>query len=49
MVLALARKAAVAEIQPIDDIRSSARYRSAVTGNLVVEFLEQLGAGENRT
>jgi len=48
-LLALARKAAVAEIQPIDDIRSSARYRSAVAGNLVVEFLEQLGAGENRT
>jgi CO/xanthine dehydrogenase FAD-binding subunit len=48
-LLALARKAAVAEIQPIDDIRSSARYRSAVVGNLVVEFLEKLGVGENRT
>lgn len=37
-----ARKEAVAAIQPIDDIRSSARYRSAVVGNLVAEFLGQL-------
>jgi CO/xanthine dehydrogenase FAD-binding subunit len=48
-LLALARKAAVAEIQPIDDIRSSARYRSAVAGNLVVEFLQKLGGAENHT
>ena len=41
----LARKTAAAAIQPIDDVRSTARYRSAVTGNLVVEFLEQLRAG----
>jgi OHCU decarboxylase len=40
----LARKAAAASIQPIDDIRSTARYRSAVAGNLVAEFLEQLAA-----
>jgi len=40
----LARKAAIAALQPIDDIRSTARYRSAVAGNLVTEFLEQLGA-----
>jgi putative cofactor-binding repeat protein len=39
----LARKAATAAIQPIDDIRSTARYRSAVAGNLVAEFVEQLG------
>jgi OHCU decarboxylase len=39
-----ARKTAIAEIQPIDDIRSVASYRSAVTGNLVAEFLEQLMA-----
>ena len=38
----LARKAAAAAIQPIDDIRSTARYRAAVTGNLVAEFLQQL-------
>ena len=38
----LARKAAGAAIQPIDDIRSTARYRSAVAGNLVAEFLEKL-------
>src|SRR5467141_1982885 len=29
-----ARKSVVEEIQPIDDIRSSARYRAAVAGNL---------------
>jgi OHCU decarboxylase len=33
---------ATAEVQPIDDIRSTARYRAAVTGNLVAEFLERL-------
>jgi putative cofactor-binding repeat protein len=42
----LARKTAAAAIQPIDDIRSTARYRSAVTGNLVAEFLEQLRGSE---
>ena len=31
-LLALARESAIAEIQPIDDIRSTARYRSAVVG-----------------
>ena len=39
-----ARTAASAGIQPIDDIRSSARYRAAVAGNLVAEFLEKLDA-----
>jgi putative cofactor-binding repeat protein len=38
----LARATAAAEVRPIDDIRSTARYRAAVTGNLVAEFLEQL-------
>ncbi len=38
-----ARRAAVAETRPIDDIRSTARYRAAVVGNLVVEFLQMLG------
>jgi len=39
-----ARKSAVKEIRPIDDIRSTARYRAAVAGNLVAEFLEKLAA-----
>ncbi len=39
-----ARKNVMKEIRPIDDIRSTARYRSAVAGNLVVEFLEKLAA-----
>ncbi len=39
----LARKAVAAAIHPIDDIRSTARYRSAVAGNLVAEFIERLG------
>jgi len=41
-LLLLARKAAAAEIQPIDDVRSTARYRAAVAGNLVAEFLNRL-------
>jgi CO/xanthine dehydrogenase FAD-binding subunit len=45
-LLALAKKAAIAELQPIDDIRSTARYRSAVVGNLVTEFLQKLGSSE---
>jgi CO/xanthine dehydrogenase FAD-binding subunit len=39
-----ARKTASAEIQPIDDIRSTARYRAAVAANLVAEFLGKLRA-----
>jgi CO/xanthine dehydrogenase FAD-binding subunit len=39
-----ARKGVVNEIRPIDDIRSTARYRAAVAGNLVAEFLEKLAA-----
>jgi CO/xanthine dehydrogenase FAD-binding subunit len=45
-VLQLARKAAASEIRPIDDIRSTARYRAAVASNLVEEFLLRLGTGE---
>jgi CO/xanthine dehydrogenase FAD-binding subunit len=37
-----ARAAALAEIVPIDDIRSTAEYRRAVIANLVEEFLESL-------
>jgi putative cofactor-binding repeat protein len=39
-----ARKIVSLEIRPIDDIRSTARYRSVVAGNLVAEFLEKLVA-----
>jgi CO/xanthine dehydrogenase FAD-binding subunit len=38
----LARMATSEAVQPIDDIRSTARYRSAVAANLVCEFLEHL-------
>jgi OHCU decarboxylase len=43
---AVARAATIAasEVKPIDDIRSTARYRAAVVGNLVMEFLERLRA-----
>jgi CO/xanthine dehydrogenase FAD-binding subunit len=44
-LMALARKTAAGEIRPIDDIRSNAGYRAAVTGNLVAEFLGRLGSG----
>jgi CO/xanthine dehydrogenase FAD-binding subunit len=32
------------EIRPIDDIRSTSRYRAVVAGNLVAEFLNKLAA-----
>ena len=44
-LLSLARKTVTAEIRPIDDIRSTARYRTWVAGNLVEEFLDQLSMG----
>ncbi|MGB6475803.1 MAG: 2-oxo-4-hydroxy-4-carboxy-5-ureidoimidazoline decarboxylase [Candidatus Sulfotelmatobacter sp.] len=43
-LLTLAKQTAAREISPIDDIRSTARYRATVAGNLIVEFLEQLHA-----
>ena len=43
-LLLSARRAATSEIRPIDDIRSTARYRAAVAGNLVVEFLNRLSS-----
>src|ERR1700689_796881 len=43
-LLLLARGAVIAEIRPIDDIRSTARYRAAVAGNLVAEFLRLLSS-----
>jgi CO/xanthine dehydrogenase FAD-binding subunit len=42
----LAGEATAAAIQPIDDIRSNARYRAAVARNLVAEFLLQLRGWE---
>jgi OHCU decarboxylase len=47
-LIAAARKSAAAEIQPIDDIRSTAKYRAAVTGNLVADLLTALArSGSN--
>jgi CO/xanthine dehydrogenase FAD-binding subunit len=40
-VIAVAEKALASEIVPIDDIRSTARYRARVAGNLLREFLAQ--------
>jgi len=45
-VIAAAKRAAAAEVRPIDDIRSTAHYRAAVAGNLVAEFLGRLRASE---
>ena len=36
------KQRAAAEIQAIDDLRSTARYRTAVTGNLVAELLNRV-------
>jgi CO/xanthine dehydrogenase FAD-binding subunit len=41
-LLKQARKTAADELRPIDDIRSTAAYRTAVLGNLVAEFLQKL-------
>jgi putative cofactor-binding repeat protein len=41
-VIAEARAALAGEVKPIDDIRSTAKYRAAVAGNLVEEFLRGL-------
>ena len=48
-LLLLARRTAIAEIRPIDDIRSTAKYRAAVAGNLVVEFLNRLNSERRGT
>jgi 2-oxo-4-hydroxy-4-carboxy-5-ureidoimidazoline decarboxylase len=45
-LVSLARKTAMAEIDPIDDIRSTAKYRAAVAGNLVAEFLRLLARAD---
>jgi CO/xanthine dehydrogenase FAD-binding subunit len=42
LLIDVARKSAMSGIRPIDDIRSTARYRAAVAGNLVAGFLEKL-------
>lgn len=49
LLVKLSRRTAAAEIRPIDDIRSTARYRAAVAGNLVAEFLERLSAAGTKT
>jgi CO/xanthine dehydrogenase FAD-binding subunit len=41
-VIAAARSAIIAEARPIDDIRSTAKYRAAVAANLLEEFLRSL-------
>jgi CO/xanthine dehydrogenase FAD-binding subunit len=40
--ISVARSALASESRPIDDIRSTARYRSAVGANLLEEFLRSL-------
>jgi OHCU decarboxylase len=47
-LILLAKKTAARETQPIDDIRSSARYRRAVTANLVAEFLRGFNEPANK-
>jgi putative cofactor-binding repeat protein len=46
-LIALANRTAANEIKPIDDIRSTARYRAAVAGNLVEQFLGRLVTSES--
>jgi len=47
-LLSRVRKIVSAEVRPIDDIRSTARYRTAVAGNLVVAFLNRLNSERKR-
>jgi CO/xanthine dehydrogenase FAD-binding subunit len=42
-----ARVTTISEIKPTDDIRSTIRYRTAVVGNLVAEFLTELIADKS--
>jgi len=44
----LAAETVARQIQPIDDIRSTLRYRSAVAANLVAEFVEALSTQAGR-
>jgi CO/xanthine dehydrogenase FAD-binding subunit len=41
-LLRAAQETLAGEIAPIDDIRSTARYRRTITGNLLAEFVEML-------
>jgi CO/xanthine dehydrogenase FAD-binding subunit len=41
--IAAARATILSEVRPIDDIRSTAKYRAAVAANLLEEFLLSLG------
>lgn len=43
-----ARVAAIEEVRPIDDIRSTVAYRKAVSGNLVEEFLTRMAASPTK-
>ena len=45
--ITLASSTAISEISPINDIRSTAKYRAAVVRNLVEEFLEKLCAQQS--
>jgi len=42
-----ARKALLQEVKPIDDVRSTAKYRAHVAANLLEEFLNQMAASES--
>ncbi len=41
----VARRLLEEDIAPIDDIRSTARYRGAVAGNVLEQFLDEIGPG----
>jgi len=43
-LMEIVKKRVTQEISPIDDIRSTARYRTAVAANLVAECMEKLAA-----
>ena len=48
LAIEAARAALAAEIAPIDDIRSTARYRSQISQNLLQEFLQSVAPKDER-
>jgi CO/xanthine dehydrogenase FAD-binding subunit len=47
-LMPVVKRLTAAALQPIDDIRSTAKYRTAAAGNLVAEFVQQLGQDSSK-
>ena len=47
-LMPVVKRLTAAALQPIDDIRSTAKYRTAAAGNLGAEFVQQLGQDSSK-